>query len=72
MPARSLGAAENATILFVMVPLLVIDLGLMYIALTDLMHRERVRLFTRQGWITLIIFLAIIGSAFYLLYGREE
>ncbi|MHB9032018.1 MAG: PLDc N-terminal domain-containing protein [Anaerolineae bacterium] len=72
MPVRSLGVTEGATILFVVVPLLVIDFGLMYVALTDLMRRERVRLFTKQGWITLIIFLAIIGSAFYLLYGREE
>jgi hypothetical protein len=53
-----------------LIPLLVIELGLMAFALVDLARRKVVK--GGQKWVLVIVLLGIIGPIFYLLVGREQ
>jgi len=54
------------------IPLALIELGLMAFALRDLLRRERVRGGNKWLWGVLIVFFGMIGPIAYLLLGREE
>jgi len=54
-----------------LIPLIVIQLGLLVFALLDLLKRERTR-GPKWMWIIIIIFVNIFGPVAYLLFGREE
>jgi len=54
------------------IPLILIELGLMAFALNDLVRRERVRGGNKWLWGVLIVFFGMIGPIAYLLLGREE
>ncbi len=54
-----------------LLPLIVIQLGLLVFALLDLLKRERTR-GPKWMWIIIIIFVNIFGPVAYLLFGREE
>jgi len=47
----------------------VFNLGLIAWAITDLMHREKVKYLPKFGWVIIIAFI-IFGSIVYLLAGR--
>ena len=55
-----------------LIPLLVIELGLMVFALVDLARRQVVKGGQKGSWVLVIVLLGIIGPIFYLLVGREQ
>jgi hypothetical protein len=54
-----------------LIPLIVIELGLMVFALVDLARRQVVKGGQKWPWVLVIVLLGIIGPIFYLLVGRE-
>ena len=60
-------------ILLLLAPVIVIQLGLMIVALIDLERDERrVRGDNKLVWALIIIFVNIIGPILYFVVGREE
>ena len=55
-----------------LIPLLIIQLGLMVFALVDLVKRPKVRGDNKWVWGLVIVFINIIGPVVYLVLGREE
>jgi hypothetical protein len=58
-------------ILPLLIPILLLQLGLMIYALVDLAKRERTK-GPKWLWALIIIFLELFGPVIYLLAGREE
>ncbi len=54
------------------IPIALVQLGLMAFALYDLVRRERVRWGNKWVWGIVIVVVNIIGPVLYLLLGREE
>lgn len=54
-----------------LIPIVLIELGLMIFALTDLIRRERTK-GPKWMWAILIVLVQIVGPVVYLLAGREE
>jgi hypothetical protein len=54
-----------------LIPLLLIQLGLMAAGLWDLLHQETTR-GPRWMWALIIVFVNIIGPLIYFTVGREE
>ncbi|MBN2199357.1 MAG: PLDc_N domain-containing protein [Candidatus Aminicenantes bacterium] len=54
-----------------LLPIIVIQVGLLVFALADLIKRERTR-GPKWVWILVIFFINIFGPIAYLLFGREE
>ena len=67
---NDLEALKNA--LPFLIPLVVIELGLMVFALVDLARRKVVKGGQKWPWVLVIVLLGIIGPIFYLLVGREQ
>lgn len=55
-----------------LIPFLIIEIGLLVIALVDLVRREQVRHLPKWAWAVIIILINFIGPIAYLLLGREE
>ena len=55
-----------------LIPLAVIELGLMAFALVDLARRQVVKGGRKWPWVLVIVLLGIMGPIFYLLVGREQ
>lgn len=55
-----------------LIPVGVIELGLMAFALVDLTRREVVKGGRKWPWAVVIVLLGIIGPIIYLLIGREQ
>jgi uncharacterized membrane protein len=53
-------------------PVLLIELGLMVFALVDVVKRKRVRGDNKVVWILIIILVNLIGPIIYLAIGRKE
>lgn len=64
----------SETVVFLLVlPIVVIELGLLVIALRDLVKPERrVRGESKLMWGLLIVFVGMLGPILYLTIGREE
>ncbi len=63
----------DSTLLLLLVPLLLIQLGLLVWGLYDLTRPGRkVRGDSQLLWGLVIIFLSIVGPVIYFLFGREE
>ena len=54
-----------------LIPIIVLQLGLMAVALIDLARRERTR-GPKWLWVLVIIFVNLIGPIIYFVIGREE
>ena len=54
-----------------LIPIALLQLGLMVIALVDLNRRERTK-GPKWVWVLVIIFVNLIGPVVYLVIGREE
>lgn len=54
------------------IPLVVIQLGLLIFALLDLVKRPKVRGDNKLLWGILIVVVGIIGPLVYFIFGREE
>jgi len=61
----------DVNLLVVLLPLIVIQLGLMIFALIDLIKREAVK-GGKMIWAIIIVVLGIIGPVVYLLWGKER
>ena len=63
----------DTTILLLIVPVVVIQFGLLIWALYDLTRpTRRVKGESKVVWALIVIFLGIIGPILYFLIGREE
>lgn len=64
---------NDSQILLLLVPVLLIQLGLIVLALYDLLKRERrVRGGNKLVWGLIIVFINLIGPILYFVVGREE
>lgn len=54
-----------------MIPLMLIQWGLLIFSLIDLIKRQKTR-GPKWVWMLLILFISIIGPILYFLIGREE
>jgi len=61
----------TAALLLIM-PLILIEVGLMVFALYDLVRRKRVKGGNKWLWGILIVLVNLIGPILYLVLGREE
>jgi hypothetical protein len=62
----------SSQMLLIILPLLIIELGLMAFALNDLIKRKKVRGGNKWVWAALVVFISIIGPILYFIIGREE
>jgi hypothetical protein len=64
---------NDSDILLLLVPVLVIQLGLIVLALYDLLKPERrVKGDNKLVWGLIIVFINLIGPILYFVVGREE
>jgi len=62
----------DTQILLLLLPIIVIELGLIVFALRDLLRPERrVRGDSKLMWGLLIVFISMIGPILYFIVGRE-
>ena len=61
----------NPKLIALFIPVIIIELGLLIIALLDLVKRERTR-GPKWVWALVIIFINIFGPIAYLLFGRQD
>jgi hypothetical protein len=54
-----------------LIPIIILQLGLMIFALVDLARRERTK-GPKWAWALVIIFVNLIGPIVYFVVGREE
>ncbi len=55
-----------------LIPVIIIELGLMVFALVDLFKREHYKTENRIAWAVVIVILGIIGPVLYFIFGRKE
>ena len=65
------GFETISDILPYLIPLLILELGLLTVALVDLLNRQKVR-GDKMLWVLLIVFIGIIGPIIYLIFGRKK
>lgn len=65
------GFEAISDILPYLIPLLILELGLLIAALVDLLNRQEVR-GDRMLWVVLIVFIGIIGPIIYFIFGRRQ
>jgi len=65
------GFETISDILPFLIPLLILELGLLIVALVDLLNRQKVR-GDKLLWVVLIIFIGIIGPIIYFIFGRRK
>ena len=63
---------DFASLIPLVVPLVVVQLGLMVYCLVDLARREKVKHLPKWGWALVIILGELVGPVVYLLIGRGE
>ena len=65
--------ALNAKLLLALLPLVIIDLGMVVYSIVDLYRPERrVRGGNKTVWLIVILLISTLGWLAYLLAGREE
>jgi hypothetical protein len=60
------------TFLLLLIPVFLLEVGLLVWALVDVIRRERVRGGNKVVWILVIVLVSTIGPIIYLIFGREE
>jgi len=60
------------TFLLLIVPIALLEIGLMIWALVDVIRRDYVRGNNKVVWILVIVIINIIGPIIYLLLGRSD
>ncbi len=59
------------TLILILIPIVIVELGLMITGLVDVLRRKRTK-GPKWAWILVIVFIEIIGPIVYLIFGREE
>jgi hypothetical protein len=73
LPSAAMAGLKLEQILALLLPIVLIQLGLMLVALVDLEREERrVRGGNKIVWALVIVFLNVIGPILYLTVGRED
>lgn len=54
------------------IPLILVEIGLMAFALYDLVKRKRVKGGNKWVWVVIIVVVNLIGPILYFVIGREE
>ncbi len=54
-----------------LIPLLILELGLLIVALVDLLNRQKVR-GDKLLWVLLIVVIGIVGPIIYFIFGRQK
>jgi len=73
LPSHVMADLKPEQIVALLVPIVLIQLGLMIAALIDLEHEERrVRGGSKLVWALVIVFVNVIGPIVYFVAGREE
>jgi hypothetical protein len=55
-----------------LVPVIILEFGLLIFGLIDLFKREYVRGGNKIVWVLIMVFVSIIGPVVYLTFGRKE
>ncbi len=63
---------DLARYLPLLLPIFLIQLGLLAFAMWDWAHRQAYRYLNRWAWLAVIVLVNIFGPLIYLLVGREE
>jgi len=63
---------ELGTLLALLVPVILLEFGLLIWALLDVIRREHVTGGNKVVWILVIVLINIIGPIVYFLFGRKE
>ena len=63
--------AQYAQYIPLLIPIVLLELGLMILALIDLSKRTATR-GPRWAWIVIIVLFNLIGPILYFLFGRQE
>jgi hypothetical protein len=66
------GMAELQKLIPLLVPIVLVEIGLMVAALWDIWRRKATRVLPKWGWILVIVLVNIFGPIAYFLLGREE
>ena len=65
------GFETISDILPFVIPLLILELGLLTVAIVDLLNRQKVR-GDKLLWVLLIVVIGIIGPIIYFIFGRQK
>ena len=65
------GFETISDILPFLIPLLILELGLLIVALVDLLNRQKVR-GDKLLWVVLIVMIGIVGPIIYFIFGRQK
>jgi hypothetical protein len=65
-------SSDLAGLIPLLIPVILLELGLMIAALLDLLRRERRTKGPKWVWGLLIVFFSIVGPLVYFFLGREE
>lgn len=68
----NLDSAEIIKLLPLLIPVALIELGLLVWALLDIIRRERVKGGNKVVWILVVVLFNIVGPIVYFIFGREE
>ncbi|MBE0480603.1 MAG: PLDc_N domain-containing protein [Dehalococcoidia bacterium] len=63
---------EFGQVLLLVIPLALVQIGLLVFALYDLIKRERVRGGNKLLWGLIIVLLGFLGPILYFMLGRED
>lgn len=64
---------HSGTLIFLLSPIILIELGLMIFSLYDLSRPERkVRGGSKLVWVLVVVLLNLVGPLLYLFIGRED
>lgn len=70
---HALGSNVNTTLLLALLPLVLIDLGIVIYCIVDLFKPDRrVRGGNKIVWLLIILLVSTLGWVAYLLIGRED
>jgi hypothetical protein len=63
---------DLAQLLPLLIPIVLLEFGLLIWALLDVIRRERVKGGNKVVWILVIVLINLIGPIVYFIFGREE